>query len=683
MRHFKLLPLSLLMLGLHTTVQAEHINLPTLSVEGVAGEATPYMQPSIPVGSPDTGDLLKRLPGANINRNGPLTSVAQYRGLFGDRVNVLVDGIKINSAGPNAMDTPLSYIPVSRLQDIALYRGIAPVRSGMETMGGTIIASSKKAAFTYSDEMEFHGNANAGYGENGDKHNASLLASIANNTHRFHIASSIERGNDNLEFDGGDILPSQHERDTFGTGYAFQNGAQYLTLQAEHHDTGKTGTPALPMDIIYATGEHYSGLFKNAFDNGGEISAKFSYQDADHKMANYILRTPPANQRHAISDVQSHGFGLAYSISGWTVGFDADQANHNANIYDPNNAAFLVQNFNNVERDRYSVFGEKEFTLNEWKFETGLRYTRVEMDAGTVNSTMMMPPAVTLRDNFNNANREQDEHLVDLVFNASYALSTQLDIIVGLARKERAPSYQERYLWLPLESTAGLADGNNYIGNIGLDSEVAYQTEVGFDWHTPRTGFSPHIFYHHINDYIQGTPSTNMAANMLSAMMAPTKPVPLQFNNVDAKLYGIDANWFVALSNQWQLDGTISYVRGKRRDTSDNLYRLAPLTARTMLSYNQTKWTIGLEAQTVASQHKISAENHEQKTSGYTLFNFSGSFQPTQNVTLIAGVNNLFNRDYENHLGGYNRISDNPDIAQGDRLPGLGRSAYLGVNVDW
>lgn len=54
-------------------------------------------------------------------------------------------------------------------------------------------------------------------------------------------------------------------------------------------------------------------------------------------------------------------------------------------------------------------------------------------------------------------------------------------------------------------------------------------------------------------------------------------------------------------------------------------------------------------------------------------------------MTLIAGVNNLFNRDYENHLGGYNRISDNPDIAQGegDRLPGLGRSAYLGVNVDW
>ncbi len=683
MRYFKLLPLPLLMFGLITPIQAELINLPTLSVEGIAGEATPYVLPVIPVGSPDTGDLLKRLPGANINRNGPLTSVAQYRGLFGDRVNVLIDGVKINSAGPNAMDTPLSYIPVSRLGDISLYRGIAPVSSGMETIGGTIIASSKKADFTSSETMEFHGNAKAGYGENGDKHHAALLASIANNTHNFHIAGSVERGNDDLEFDGGDILPSEHERDTFGAGYAFQNGSQYLTLQAEHHDTGETGTPALPMDIIYATGENYSGQFKNTFANGGEISVNFSYQDADHKMANYILRTPPMMQRHAITDVESRGIGLSYNISGWTVGLDADNADHNADIFDPNNPLFLVQNYNDIERDRYSIFGEKEFTMNNWKLETGLRYTLVEMDAGTVSTTMPMPPALALRDDFNNADRDQDEHLIDIVFNASHALTPQLDLIVGLARKERAPSYQERYLWLPLESTAGLADGNNYIGNIELNSEVAYQAELGFDWHTPRTGFSPHIFYHNINDYIQGTPSTNLAANMLSAMMAPTKPAPLQFNNVDAKLYGIDANWFIALSNQWQLDGTMSYVRGKRRDTSDNLYRIAPLSARTMLSYTQSKWTVGLEAETVASQRKVSDENHEQKTAGYAVFNLSGSFQPAQNITLMAGVNNLFDRHYENHLGGYNRISDNPDLAQGDRLPGIGRSAYLGVNVDW
>ena len=683
MHHFTLLPIPFFIVGLISIAHADHLELPTISVQGISAEEAPYALPNTIINVPDAGELLKKLPGANVNRNGPLTSVAQYRGLFGDRVNVLIDGVKINSAGPNSMDTPLSYLPASRLETISLYRGIAPVSSGIETMGGTILAHSKKIDFSTNDAFEFHGGANAGYGENGDNHHGSLLAGIANNQHSFHLAGSIERGND-LEFDDGDILPSEHARDTFGGGYAFQNGSQSLSLNAEHHDTGKTGTPALPMDIIYAKGEHYNARFSNTFSNDSTVTAKFSYQDSKHWMSNYELRARPTPMRRfAKTDVESDSFGLAYATSSWEIGISADHADHNADIFNPGNALFFVSNYNNVERDRYSIFGEKQFTVNNWKLETGVRYTRVEMDAGEVNTSMAMPPVVALRNAFNNADRKQDDSLVDIVFNTTYSVNSEFDLIAGIARKERAASYQERYLWLPLESTAGLADGNNYIGKIDLDTEVAYQLELGFDWHTPRATFSPHLFYHRINDYIQGTPNTNAAAAMVSAMMAGPGKLVLEYNNVDAKLYGLDANWSFAISPQWQLDGVVSYVRGERRDTSDNLYRIAPLTARTMLSYVQDTWTVGFEAETVASQNRVSAENREKKTGGYAVFNLSASFQPSQNIILTAGVNNVFDRGYENHLGGYNRIANNPDIAQGDRLPGLGRSAYLGVNVNW
>lgn len=684
MHYFKLLPFPLLMLSLNSTVHADHINLPTISVEGISAEEMPYALPSTIISMPDAGESLKKLPGANVNRNGPLTSVAQYRGLFGDRVNVLVDGFKINSAGPNSMDTPLSYIPATRLESISLYRGIAPVSSGMETMGGTILATTKKSAFGNSDAFELNGSASTGYAENGDNYYGALLAGVANNNHSFHVAGSVERGND-LEFDGGDILPSEHKRDTFGAGYAFQNGIQTFAINAEHHDTGETGTPALPMDIIYAKGERYNGRFSNAFANGGTISAKFSYQDTEHLMTNYTLRKPPSMmmRRHAITDVEAHSFGLAYDISGWKVGVDMDEAEHNAVIHNPDNALFFVDNYNDIERNRYSVFGEKEFNIEQWKLEAGLRYTRVEMDAGEVSSSMGMAPVIALRNAFNSADRSQNEDLIDIVFNTTYTVSSKFDVIAGIARKERAASYQERYLWLPLESTAGLADGNNYIGNIELDKEVAYQAELGFDWHTPRATLSPHIFYHHINDYIQGTPNTNAAASMVSSMMSGPSKLVLEYNNVDAKLYGMDANWSFAITPAWQLEGVVSYVRGERRDTSDNLYRIAPLTARTMLSYVQTNWTVGFEAETVSAQNKVSDENREKKTSGYAVFNLSANYQPTQNIVITAGVNNLLDRDYENHLGGYNRISNNPDVAQGDRLPGLGRSAYVGVGVNW
>lgn len=52
-------------------------------------------------------------------------------------------------------------------------------------------------------------------------------------------------------------------------------------------------------------------------------------------------------------------------------------------------------------------------------------------------------------------------------------------------------------------------------------------------------------------------------------------------------------------------------------------------------------------------------------------------------MLVYAGVNNVFDRGYDNHLGGYNRVNNNSDIAQGDRLPGLGRSAFVSMNYTW
>jgi iron complex outermembrane receptor protein len=684
MSYFKSLPISLLLLATfnHSAYAGEQLRLPSMSVEGSAGEETPYALPAITLSTPDTGDMIKRLPGANINSNGPLTSIVQYRGLFGDRVNVLIDGVRISQAGPNSMDSPLSYLPSSRVADVALYRGIAPVSSGIETIGGTIIANSKKAEFGADDEAEFHGNTAAGYAENGNTRYAGLLASVANDTHRFQVAGSVDRGNA-LDFGSGTIRPSRQERDTIGITYGFQKLGHELELDIEQHDTGKTGTAALPMDIMYAKGENYKAKFSKELNNGGKINARLNYQDAEHLMNNYTLRTRAdlTKQRFTLTDVKSKGYHFDYSHNDWVIGIDGDQADHNATVYNPNNSAFYLENYKGVERDRNSIFAEWDSQLNDlWKLESGIRYTHIMMDADNVSSSMP-GAAASLAADFNVADKSQNDNLVDLAAVFTRKIDSTLDLEFGLARKERAPSYQERFLWATMESTSGLADGNNYIGDVNLNPETAYQAELGFDWHTQKAAFSPRVFYHHINDYIQGIATTDPTVITLSTMMGDT--TPLQFSNVDAKLYGIDANWFVAMTNTWQLDGTVSYVRGERRDTGDNLYRIAPLTARTMLSYVQTTWRIGVEAETVAAQSKVSTENNEQKTGGYAVFNLMGNYEATKALTLSAGINNIFDRDYQNHLGGYNRISDNPDIAQGERLPGLGRSVYAGVNFNW
>ncbi len=671
---------SAILLAIAPVVVADHpdaINLPGLSVQGVAGEGTPYRLSPESRPSSDTGELVRGLPGAELNRNGPLTGHVQYRGMYADRVNVLVDGMKMHQAGPNSMDSPLSYIPASDVEELTLHRGIAPVSSGMETIGGTVEATSKKTEFATGDAFEFHGEANAGFSHNNRSFQTGIRSALVNDSQRLELKALRDKGDDS-RFRSGEITPTEYERDQLSLNYAIRNDNTEANFTIKHHDTGDSGTPALPMDILFARGEHYTADIRHQLTNGGELIAKLYYQDTDHRMNNFSLRTSPGDPmmfRQTDADVEASGLSLHYAINNWTLGFDADNATHNATINNPNNSGFRVTNFNDAERDRYSLFAEWDGALNnDWSMQSGIRYSHIRMDADAVSADGLMGPMAAMMganaQRFNNSNRAQSDNLLDLAATFKRRMSSDLDLHLGLAQKERAASYQERYLWFPAEATSGLADGNTYLGDVGLDPETAWQLEAGLDWHRPDFAVSPRVFYHRVDDYIQGV-GTNLPDGRL------------QFANVDAELYGLDTNWFAAISDHWQLEGTISYTRGKRRDTGDNLYRIAPLSARTLLSYRQPDWHIGIEAETVAAQNDVAAENREQKTSGYAVFNLQGGKTLDKDLRIDAGVRNLFDREYSTHLSGYNRVKGNPDIAEMDRLPAMGRSIYVNLNYQW
>ncbi len=130
--------------------------LPEMTVQGETPDSPdifPIELQQAPLTTADTAALLERAPGANVNRNGPLTGLAQYRGMYGDRINVLVNGIHLNTGGPNGMDPPLSYIPRAQLESLEVIRGIAPVSTGLETIGGTMKATARTSHFGSGDNF--------------------------------------------------------------------------------------------------------------------------------------------------------------------------------------------------------------------------------------------------------------------------------------------------------------------------------------------------------------------------------------------------------------------------------------------------------------------------------------------------------------------------------------------------
>jgi len=641
--------------------------------------------------SPDTAQLLKEAPGANVNGNGPLTGIPQYRGMYGPRIATALDGKQLAPAGPNWMDPPLSYAAAGQLESLEIYRGIVPVSVAQESIGGAIEVHTQRGEYTDGADFQLSGRVmGSAQSANGGSH---LDAAVygANQNHRIKVAAMTETGDD-AEFPGGDITPSEYERQRYDLGYGFRSGKHNFQLDYTYNDTGETGTAALPMDIDYVEGDLYS--LDYAFDLDSDLSVEASVYGSqlDHGMTNYHLRKPPMPNmwRQNIADSENLGFVLQSTLKddggSWAAGVDGFSEAHNSDIDNPNNPMFFVVNFNEAERDILGVFLERQQEWNDWKSEFGLRYNYVTMDAGEVNasSAMMMPPSQMLRDSFNNANRKQTDNNLDLVAKAWYSASDSTSWHAGIARKHRSPSYQERYLWLPLQATGGLADGYTYTGNIELDPEVSNQVEFGLDYSNTVFTISPRFFYHRVDDYIQGTPSNVVPAVMLVRMMnaanGSNNPDPLQFNNVDAELYGFDMDWAWSMSEHWSLSGIVNYVRGKRDDINDNLYRIAPPNTSVRLNYRSSQWTASVESVLYASQEDVSDTNGEKETAGYGLVNLNGTWQATDSLRLAAGVDNLFDKEYEDHLGGYNRAS-NPDIAKGARLPGYGINMF--VRAEW
>ena len=662
-------------------VTAEHEQLPSLIIEGSATRAGTFATAPDNTGLKDTASLLERVPGANVNRNGVLTGIAAYRGMFGNRVTTTIDSSAIKEAGPNSMDPPLSHYPAALTESLTVHRGIAPVSSGIETMGGSMHAKSRKGQFAEGEGIETHGVGSMGYSSVDDGHVGALMGSVANKNHKLHLSGSQEKGGDYTHRGGREQSNTQYDRNAFSGGYGYQRDGHEFSLNYSNTDQGVTGTPALPMDIDYVRGGVWD--MHHDWDMGNDISLKTDvfYQKMRHLMSNNVLRTtmmPMTNRTKVEAGGLSMALAMPFKNGELTVGVDGDQSNHDANstmqmMMDMGMGMQMPMTmatnfFNNIERDRYSVFTEWAGTVSEAvSVELGARYTHIWSDAGDVTTQMAMAQASA--NAFNARERTKTYSMVDLVAELHYQASSELDVNVGIARKNRAPTYQELYIWRGSKANAGFADGKTYMGNLGLDVETAYQADFSLDWHTDKAYVAPAVFYHYVENYIMGT----AAGSGMSA--------DLKWDNTDAQFFGAELEAGYRFTDNLRTDANVNYVRGMRvsdLNGDDDLYRIAPLNGRLQLTYEQSNWSTSMEGVFVADQGDVAGYNDEQSTKGYMQLNLRAQYEPYQGLVIATGMENVLDEQRYNHLGGY----QNHDVtAQRNFLPG--RNMYATLGYSW
>ncbi len=641
-----------------------------------------------PLQGGDITYLTARTPGGARIANGELSGQMQYRGLFGERLNLRVDGQRFASGGPNLMDPVFHYAPAPLVAAVVIDRGVSPVSAGPGLAGGAD-AVFKRVDFADGAAPRFGYDLSLGGRSIDESVSLGGVIGAATDQWRFNLLGAFEEGDD-TDFGDGVIGGTSFERGVYGLSAGVKTGAGGLSLDLRRQNTEPTGNPPFPMDIQYFDTD-FARLGYDHEIGGVRIEAAAFYTDVAHSMDNFSLRPAPAPmmQRATFADATTKGGELKL---GWdwlggevSLGADGEKVEHDVRITNPNNAGFFVTPFPDVTMSRFGGFAEWTGPVGPVRSQLGLRVDQNTYDAGeaTVGPALPMGPR-NLAGAFNAADREGEETTVDAV--AQFWLPTESGITwrATLAHKQQMPGYLQRYGWLPISASGGLADGNTYIGDLGLDPESALIAEAGFDYQTPRAYLRPTIFVRQIDDYIQGVPFDGTVGvidspvEMISSMNGD--PTPLRWENVDARLYGADLDVGYDFDGPLRIDGVLSYVRGERRDIDDNLYRVAPANATVGLTWEALRWSATFEARAFAEQDEVSVTNSEQPTDGYVVLSAYGDWKVRDGISLSAGVENLTDEVYEDHLSGYNRNGFG-DVPLGERLPGAGRGVFVRLSL--
>jgi outer membrane receptor protein involved in Fe transport len=250
-----------------------------------------------------------------------------------------------------------------------------------------------------------------------------------------------------------------------------------------------------------------------------------------------------------------------------------------------------------------------------------------------------------------------------------YRLTGETDLTLNLARSFRAPSLEELFKYIDLGNFVSLGDP-------GLKPENGTSADVGIRIWKPKFNLQVNGFVNRIGNLVVETPGEFIYTLNTGPLEGTTDTLPaLIYGNVSkAVLYGAD---FGMQYNVWPnvvVAASGSYVRGRETAPDTDLPGIPPLNGRLGVRYTLPKYgSAELTMVNAARQEKIAAG--EKATDGFTRFDLafcsSRIHLGSMRLQLFAGIDNLTDRSYTNHLA-TNRgsISVEP-----------GRNLYLRLNL--
>jgi iron complex outermembrane recepter protein len=671
-------------------------------------------------GTADTGELLSKVPGVQLQPTGGISSLPGFHGLSDDRLRIQVDGGELVSACPNHMNAPLSYVPAARVRELKVFGAVAPVSLGGDSLGGTIqvkLAPPESADLDHG--YRAHGELGSFYRSNGNALGYDLLASVAN---RWLSLSYAEAGSRSDNYtaggdfkpasagrEGGRLLPGNevgssayHGATNRALGIAAKLDGHRIELDLGRQTVDFEGFPNQRMDMTgndnWIVGLRYTGQF-----GWGDLVARLGYQDTKHAMNmgsdrySYGTGMPmDTRAKSRTASVQGNIFASDRNLLRTGVEYQSytlhDWWPAVGGVMGPND----FWNIDDGRRRRFDVFAEWEGQLRDnLVVEAGLRGDMVRTDAAAVQGYDNGLANAWGNDaaRFNTQGRSRDDYNWDVTGMFDYSPRPWQSYQAGYARRSHSPNLYQRYAWStnPMAALMNnfMGDGNGYVGSIGLRPEIAHALSVTGHWHDPKNArwdVNATAYYSYVQDYIDAR-RCDIGQCSDANVTTTTGFVLLQYVNQRAELHGADVSGRFSLvsgtrAGSFDVSGMVSCVRGKNLSTGDNLYGIMPLHGRFAAAYRLGVWSLSPELLTVAAKEDVSQVRDELRTDAYWLVNLRTSLS-WKYLRADFAVENLLDRLYANPVGGaylgQGASMTTGGVPWGVAVPGRGRSYNLAL----
>lgn len=248
--------------------------------------------------------------------------------------------------------------------------------------------------------------------------------------------------------------------------------------------------------------------------------------------------------------------------------------------------------------------------------------------------------------------------------NTSYKLTPDITLKGGIARAFKAPNlYQSNpnYLLFSMgmgcDPTFNLGGGCYILGNDSLEPEVSVNKEIGISF--DRDGWSAGLTYFR-NDY-DNKITSGITVRELATGGTNASPVLRWENATDAVVKGWEGNLTVPLLGErgetlsWSTNFT--YMDENADRTGQPLSVIPEYTINSFLDWQATdKLALNLNATwygkqeprtlnpTLPSSGPITAANALSTRDPYHLWGVGGSYEFSKNLSVGAGINNLFDK---------------------------------------